>query len=871
MLVSFPAHTKDTPLLAIELFDGPNGASYAHISNLLLNGKAEVRSCGGASLISRSSYGKLEKIPLNSATTALERDAKGVMLLTRSSGSECVVPSNLKFDKDEPLSPAQLADKAIVQGQVVNSSPAGITALPPFKPGVKFVFVASPDTELAEYLRADRTHATAALQDYLSRYPKAAHTDAAKQTLAALLTKEGQAGFSAYRQSAATNSPSYSDLKTARLRADQILALLPNHEPASKLRDDVRQELTSIARTGNSELQAYKQALAAHATGYIHLGNARRLDDHGIEIDPQFEPLLSLQGSIAAETRNLESALHNAESSLMAQRYDEAVAAIADYRAFSGEEPRIASIIDSAFKFHSERGKSDAGSQNWKDAVQEYKRAAELKPGAEIDSALRQAQSELETATNRAAADAALRQSADLQEEKRFIDAYEVLAELPDAQRALVQEQMHALETDYVKSASDEAKKLRDAHVPIAGRADEIGVQKAYEYLRHASTLESEDQNLKLRLDLISQTLSDYYVVQAKKYLEKPLGSGVGIAWLYLNEAQLYQSNRDDIRDERTKNSAVHNVRSTLSIKVGFRDQTSRRESSGFADQLSDAIATGLETTLLPVKVIRASDTTPVDPNFQLIGDVIDHHSSKAVSVDSLESEYRAAEREVPNEEWNKANRDYEGATLDLQNAQKVLEGAQAHGKKKEIASATTAVQDAQKKVEEAHRKLDSIPRTTLNDVIKPYSYTKRTIDLTAVVELGFRIIDSAGNTIASTASIKREIHKPFVILENVKSEDTRNVKQSGAAPDEAQFLNDVEVSARDALIEDVRNKVETLPREILAQAHKHLSDGDTDGTAESYILYLNSTPDKQTAERDEAKKFLREHFNMVWPTGSAS
>ena len=43
-----------------------------------------------------------------------------------------------------------------------------------------------------------------------------------------------------------------------------------------------------------------------------------------------------------------------------------------------------------------------------------------------------------------------------------------------------------------------------------------------------ACTLQPDDQDLKLRLDLISQTLSDYYVAQAKKYLDKPLGSGVG-------------------------------------------------------------------------------------------------------------------------------------------------------------------------------------------------------------------------------------------------------------------------------------------------------------------------------------------------------
>jgi hypothetical protein len=70
-------------------------------------------------------------------------------------------------------------------------------------------------------------------------------------------------------------------------------------------------------------------------------------------------------------------------------------------------------------------------------------------------------------------------------------------------------------------------------------------------------------------------------------------------------------------------------------------------------------------------------------------------------------------------------------------------------------------------------------------------------------------------------------------------------------------------------LIKDVKEKVDSLPAKILAQARKRQMDGDTDGTAEAYILYLNSTPDTQTPERDEAKKFLREQFNMNWSGSS--
>lgn len=866
---SLAAFSKDASLTAIELFDGQNGAAFVQVTDLLINGKAEVRSCGGATTINKSNYGKLVKIPLNSGVTSIERDSKGVMTLTRGSAPECVVPSNLKFDKDESLTLAQIADRAALTGQVLSSSPTGTTAIPTFKPGVSIVFVAAPDTELGEFLRATRAHTVTQWQDYLARFPKSTHTDPAKQSLAALLLKEGDDGLNSYRASASTASPPYPDLRTAFLRADQVKELIPSSDSAAKLHDSVRTDLTAIADKSRTELQAYRQALGAHTAGYAHLSKARQLDDHALEVDPHFDQALTLQTAIAADTNRVESILHGAESMIAAQHFDEALASISDFRSFADEEPRIAAIVDTTYRYHFERGKADGAAQKWHDAALEYQKASDLKPTAESAAALKQAQAAFLTTTNRAAADAALQQSSAFEQDKHYIEAYEALADLPESQRTLVQDQMALLAPNYVKAASDESKKLKDAHVPIQGKADEIGVQKAYDYLRRCSLLQPDDQNLKLRLELISQILSDYYFAQAKKYLEKPLGSGVGLAWLYLNESQQYESNRDDVRDERTRSTAIHNLRSTLSIKVVFRDQTSRRDSAGFADQLQDAIATGLETTALPVRIIRASDATPVEPNFQLIGDVLEHRPISKPKIESLDSEYRAGEREVPNEDWNKANRAYEDAKLDLEKQQKILEGAQAHGKKKEISAATDAVDAAQKKVEEAGRKLDSLPKTLTQDVPKPYSYTRKTIDLSAVVDLGFRIIDLNGATIASDPSVKKSNEKEFVTLENVKPEDTKGIKQMGAPPDEAQFMGDVEVAARIALIEEVKGKVESLPAKIFAQAQKHIMDGDNDGTAESYILYLNSTPDAPTKEREDAKKFLRDQFNLIWPGSS--
>lgn len=865
-----PAHSKDVSISAIELYDSPNGAAFVQLNGLLINGKAEVRSCAGVTQINKSNYGKLPKVALGPSITSLERDAKGTMTLTRGSEAECVVPTNLKFEKDESLTPAQLADRATLSGQVVSSSVQGVTTLPPFKPTVKIVFVSAPDTELAEFLRAGRAHSVAQWQDYLARYPKAAHTDAGKQNLAALLLADGNDALAAYRSSASSSTPAYAQLRTAFVRAEQAHELVPANEVANKLHDGVHAELVLVADKIRTELQAYRQALGNHTTGYSHLALSQQLTQQVLGVDPHFDQGAMLETAVSAETKRVESAIQSGQSNITAQHYDEAVAAISDFRSFVDEEPRILVIVDKAYQYHFDRGKADAADRKWSDAVQEYQKAVSIKPTSEAAGALKQAQTNLRSANDQAAADNALQQSNAFEQDKKIVEAYEIVADLPDSQRTLVRDRVAALEPAYIKAASDEAKRLMDAHNPIQGRADEIGVQQAYTYLQRACNLEAENQNLKLRRDLASQTLSDYYVARAKTYLDKPLGSGVGIAWLYLQQAQKYQPNRDDIRDERTKYSLVHNIRSTLSIKVVFRDQTSRRDSSGFADQLSDAIATGLETTALPVRIIRAADTTPIDPNFQLVGDVVEHRPVAKPSIESLDSEYLVGTRDIPNEEWNKANREYEAAKEVLQQAQKTLDTANLHGKKKEITAAQQSVEDAQKRADTLGRTLDSVPKTKMFDIVKPYSYTKRTIDLSAIVELGFRITDSTGSVIASNPSIKKQTEKQFTVLENVKPEDTKGVKPSGTLPDENQFLGDVEIEARTDLIKEVKEKVQTLPSKILSMARKRFVDGDTDGSAEEYILYLNSTPDTQTPERDEAKKFLHDQFNMTWPESAA-
>ncbi len=852
---------KEAPLNAILLYDAEKGPAYVQVTDLLINGKTELRACTAGQRIDRSAYGKSTKLSLVGAKS-LERTADGVLVLSKDSGPACVVPANLKFENDGSHSPSELAERAVLQGKTA-VTPSGGQSLPPFKPGVKLVFVAAPDVELAEYLVAERTRSVVQWQDYLARYTNSPHVASARQSLVTLLTKDGDDHLANYKQSLSGNSPSFADLNTAKVRSSQSVKLAPDYAPATKLHDNVYAELAALNDGARNELAAYKDALSSHTPGYRHLLAAQNLTNHILEIDGLFEAGQTSQKVIADEVKTLENNLRNAEAFTKAQRPDDAYATITPYLAFADEDARIATVLHTAYAYHLDRGRQAQSAGNWQAAVQEFQRAQEINNNKEAEGLLKQARAGLIEFQNRSAANKALAESDEFEKQKQFLEAYEALANLPDGPKALVGQRLQELEPAYLKSASQKAMELQQAHTPIKGKMDEQGAQRAYDYLERACALNESDKNLKLRLDLLGETISDYYLQEARRYLQKPLGSGVGLSRLYLDLAQHYKPNRDDVKDERVKSAALYQMRSKLSIRVVFRDQTSRRDSPLFAEQLSDAIATRLETSGLPVKVIRSTDTPIAEANFQLIGDVLQHRTVVNPTVESAQSKYRAGEREIANEEWNKANRDDEAAVLELQNAQRLMDGAQSRGKKKEIASANAALEAAQKRVQETHRKLDAIQKTTLNDIIKEYTYTKKTIDLNAIVELAFRLVDANGTVLDAAPPIQRTTHKVFTVLENVKPEDTEGVKPQGAPPNELQFLTDIEIEGREMLITAVREKVENLPKKILAQARRKARDGDLDGAAESYILFLNSSSDALKAERHEAKQFLLEQFNI--------
>ena len=862
---------KDAPLSAIVLFDSPSGPAYVQITSATLNGKTELRTCDGVAKFDKRSYDVMPRVQIK-VGSVLQRTSDGVLMLSFDATKPfCIVPNGIKFDKNPELTPAQAIDQAAILGLVAQSSSQ--QAEPPaLKPGVELFFVAAPDTEFAEFLRAQRAQSVALWQDYLKRYSASAHAVQARQGLAAMLAQSAESAIAEYSRNSNSGAPRLALLKQARTSAVEVEALSGNHALAGKVMQALHTQLDLLLEKNRGQLQVFTKAVSDHAAGYEHLVSARKQNERILEVEPDYPPAVALRNEISSEENKLDATLHNADSLLLAKRYDDALNAVEPYRGMAPEIPQIANIVETTFRFHFSRGQQLSAQANWEQAAVEFRAAIKVRPeNQETAQALKNAEAQAANAFNRRVVDQALADSRNYSQKNDFIAAYDVLANLPEQQRVLVADQINTLKKDYAPAAARRAQRLQEIHLPIRGRADEEAMRQAYELLQRSGVI-SNDPAVKLKLDLLSDKLSAYYLDQARRYLQKPLASGVGLGWLYLREAQRYEPNLDAVRDEMARYQGAYQLRGRLSVGVVVRDQTSRREGQGFADQLGDAIANGLESSSQPIKVIRrySEDPNAVQPDFVLVSEILQHRMVKNTNLETLPSKYRAATREVKNEAWLSANQAYTLAQQEVSQAQRAVADAQQRHNKKDAATAADSLAAAQQKTEDLRKQLDALNPTRPEAVLEPYNYTKKTIDVTAVVELAFRLTDPSGNLIDSTPSIQREDHKTYVVLENVKPEDTEGVRAMNTPPDEVQFVTDLELQARDALVKAIAEKASHLPEKLLQQARQRSQQQDIDGAAAEYIVFLNSTPDNGSPERSEAAAFLRDHFNLSIATSAS-
>jgi hypothetical protein len=862
---SVSALAKDAPATVVALFDGTAGAAYVQLVGMTLNGKTEVRLCDGVSRFDKNAYNALPRATFTGASS-LQRGADGVLTLTVDAKTLCVVPSNLKFDKKSELTPAEAAEQAVLQGTPVSSS-ALDSAIPALKPGVQLIFVSAPDVEFADFLRAQRANTLKDWQDFLARYPTSKHLTAARNAMAGIHQQDAEAAFAQYQKSTSAGKLDIALLRRACSEAQAANQASAGYAPAIKLLDAIGRELDNLLEPDRARLQAFQKALQDHGPGYLQLAAAKVHLEQLLEVRPDYAPVLNLRREIAAEEQKLETAIATAETLSSSARYDDALYWLRPYISFASELPRVNAVVNAAYKHHFDNGQKMAARQDWEQAIAEFHKASTIRPDSkEADAALNDAKVQLSARYDQQAANLALLQSNDYASKNQIVEAYNVLADLPDKQRALVAPQLSALSNSYVSAAPRRAQKLQEAHLPIKGRADEDAVREACVLLDRASSI-SGDPAITLKRDFLSNKISAYYLDQANRYLDKPSGSGAGVGWLYLKEAQRYGvTNLNNLKDRMAQYTSLYQRRSRVSVGIMLRDQTSRSDSHGFAEQLADAIANGLESSGASIEVVRkpAEAVDALQPNFMLVGEVLDHRVVKNANLETPPSKYRAGTHEIKNPAWLQAKSDYESAQQQLAAAQRALADAQSQHKKKDIvAAANDAMQQAQKHADDLRNKVDTTDRDRVEAVVEPYHYTKKTIELNASIELTFRLNDRSGNIVGQPIGVHKDNRKSAVVLQDVKPEDTDGITNQGVEPDESQFLTDLEIEARNAMVKAVREKAAELPANVLQEARNRAQNGDADGAAEQYIMYMNSTPETSSPERDEAAKFLRDRFNL--------
>ena len=867
------AGAKEPSLTAIELYDGANGPAYVQLADVLINGKAELRSCAGeeSGSIEKGAYNKFPKLGL-SPGGVLERGNDGVLRYGTGGGAaSCVVPENVKFEHNASFTAAGMAESADLRARAVTTGSDGSATSQPLKKGVRLVIVGAPDVEQAEYLLAQRIGNETGWQGYLAKYPAALHTDAAKRVLASMYVEDGQKALSAYQKSGA--APSYADLKNAFAHVNLAHAVLPNSEAEVKLTDEIRGSLEALTGKAQGELDAYRAVLKTPAPGFVHLENAKSLVEGINQVDPAYANVRKVQADVAQANNAYEAAVHSAEVANAGKQWEEAVKQIQPYRQFADEQPRVAHVLDSIYAAYLLQGQQLEDSKDWQNAIVSFQNALKVKETGEARDALKGAEKELHATQDQAGANAALEKSKAYELQHDMIYAYEVLTSLPDGQRLIVKDEIARLAPDYITAASQRAKDIAVAYPTIQGIGDEKAVESAYAFLQRASELSAEDadkQAFQLRMQNLGDELGVWFLDRAKNRLQKPLGSGTELGWAYLKEAESYKAaNLEAVRDQMKMADPAHGMHSRLSVRVQFRDQTSQRQSEGFANQMESAIAAGLDTSGMAVKVIRSGDSVRegVDPDFLIAGDVLDHHIAAPPKVESVESKYIAGVHEVQSDEWNKANRSVESANEHLRTAQATLQGVQAKGKKKEVEEAARQVGIAQKNLDDARVKLDSIAKNRTEDIIRPYTYKKTTYDVQDRVLLQFRIDDVFGGQKGEPVQVTEQEPKQFVTLTEVKAEDANGIKAEGALPDLTELQNQLENKAREDLIEKVHEKVVELPHKIYDLARQKEQDGYLDDAGEAYMRYLNVAPVDQINERDHAEKFLRDQFNFqVFP-----
>jgi thioredoxin-like negative regulator of GroEL len=125
-----------------------------------------------------------------------------------------------------------------------------------------------------------------------------------------------------------------------------------------------------------------------------------------------------------------------------------------------------------------------------------------------------------------------------------------------------------------------------------------------------------------------------------------------------------------------------------------------------------------------------------------------------------------------------------------------------------------------------------------------------------------FVIKNTTGTAVGPPIQVLVKPEKIYTKLEGVKESDTMGVHDV-EVPTNAAFLAEVDTDVSGQVLKQATEAIAGLPAAVLKAADSNAAEGDDQGAAEQYMLYLNSTENTETPERKRAQKFLLDNYNF--------
>ena len=253
------------------------------------------------------------------------------------------------------------------------------------------LFVAAPDQELAEFLRADRQGNIPGWQIYLKKYSAGSHVSSARKALSALDLDVANTDRQTYDNSKSGGARDYGKLVEAQQMADLALSLTPSDAAVMDMESKIHAEVLALSHDAVEKLNLYKQALNQRAAGYSSLVEAENLANGAFSVAPSVPEAAGAESQTMAARASFNRVLRETDAYIAAHKADDAARTIDSIRSFAQENKAIADDLNAIAGLYVADAKRLEEQHDWPGAIRDLEKALATVSSPETTAMLEEA------------------------------------------------------------------------------------------------------------------------------------------------------------------------------------------------------------------------------------------------------------------------------------------------------------------------------------------------------------------------------------------------------------------------------------------------------------------------------------------------